>query len=124
MAEIGVIKLSEKKNRWVIGTPEEVGVNDVGYSPSVQIKYSYQPTKKEFENETYHTHIENIVECYLVLHGSINVRVEDQIFELREKEALRVPSNHCHKVMDFSEDVEYLTIRAPPSYGSKKRLCY
>lgn len=124
MPTISSINLIENKNTWILGTPDAVDVYSPGFSPSIQIKYNKEPCKKtHLKNETYHKHLENIVECYLVLNGWLKLLIENEEHCLKEREIIRVPSHHCHKVIDYSNDVEYMTIRAPASDESKKREC-
>jgi mannose-6-phosphate isomerase-like protein (cupin superfamily) len=121
---IDVIKLEDHKNQWVIGTHPKMATELPGYSNSIEIKYKVNPNLIEHhQREQYHSHSNNIEECYLVLHGWLKVLVEGQIIKLVKKQIIRIPSHVCHKIADFSANVEYLTIRAPTSDETSKNVC-
>jgi mannose-6-phosphate isomerase-like protein (cupin superfamily) len=115
-----IIKL--KENNWVIGTPPAVTTSSPGFSNSLQISYYNRP--KDPKEEKYHYHTDNIEECYIVLQGKIRLKINGKTnYELEENEAIRVPPYQRHKIINFSKDVSYLTIRAPISDDSTTVEC-
>lgn len=124
MTTIGIIKLTNKENDWIIGLPDRVEINSPGFSSSIQIKYNNRPNKEiHLAKESYHKHTNNIDECYLVLSGWLKIRIENKLYTIHEKEIIRVPSHYCHIVEEYSLNVEYLTIRAPISNIMTKENC-
>lgn len=118
MVRVGVLDLSdpEKWNHWVIGTLREVPESSPFHSDQLQIKYNKNPEKEHFlKKEVEHWHTPPIEEYYLVLQGTLNVKVENEIFHIRPMQILSVPPNKRHKVIDFSLPIQYFTIRAPIS---------
>lgn len=125
MVETCVLTLSEYlgEGDWVIGTPKAVEKPE-RYSTQIQIKYHNSkltgPLRKK---ETYHKHIGSIEEYYLVLDGTLTLCVEGEYYEVQNRELLAVPPNKCHKVVSLSDDVEYITFRAPYSGDMTKQEC-
>jgi len=113
-----MIKLNENTNKWVLGSRPAA----IKLSNTLQIKYNLNP-KSKLEKEVWHKHINTIEECYLVLNGEMKIKIEHEIFTLKQREMLHVPPNFCHKIIWCTENLEYLTIRAPPSDSSTKILC-
>jgi mannose-6-phosphate isomerase-like protein (cupin superfamily) len=58
-----------------------------------------------------HKH-ENQEEVYVVVRGSARVKVEDEIVELREWDAIRVPKSTMRQVEAGPDGVEYLAFGA------------
>jgi mannose-6-phosphate isomerase-like protein (cupin superfamily) len=108
-------------SEWVIGTPPVVDVDSSGFSTSLQI--SYNNLKEGKDKEQCHKHLETIEECYLVLEGTLTIEVNEKTHTLEKRELLKVPAHVWHRVVCSSENVEYLTIRAPISHDYQKVVC-
>ena len=115
--KVQVIPFGDKSS-WIIGTPPAVPSDSAGSSKSLQIAYT-----DTHRVESFHRHTGEIEECYIVLKGSIRLKVKDSIHTLTEMTMIRVPPKMCHKIIEFSEDAAYLTIRAPLSDESSKYDC-
>jgi len=114
--------IQETGTNWVIGTPTAVSKDSPGFSHSLQISYNNGP--KNPQDEKYHYHTDSIEECYIVLKGDITLKIDGKTdYQLFKNEAIRVPPYRCHKIIEFSNDVSYLTIRAPISDDRKTVVC-
>lgn len=102
-------------NRWIVGVPPQVPESSPFYSEQLQISYS-----KKLEKESEHWHTFPIEEYYLVLQGSLRVKVEDEIVNLRPMQLLAIPSRVRHKILDYAPDSEWFIIRAPISRKNTK----
>jgi len=123
MVEVAVLDLSDpqKWNRWVIGTPEAVPRSSPFYSEQLQVRYGKNPEKEHgLKNEVEHWHTPPIEEYYLVLKGTLKVKIEDTVIDLKPMQILTVPPNKRHRVIDYSFPVEFFVIRAPISSGRTK----
>ena len=124
MVEVAVLDLNdpEKWNHWVIGTPEEVPRSSPFCSEQLQVRYNKNPEKEHsLQKEVEHWHTPPIEEYYLVLRGTLRVKVEGTVIELGPMQILPVPPKKHHRVLDYSPTVEYLVIRAPIS-GEKTKI--
>ena len=113
MEVFDLLEYAGKQDNWVIGSPIKVPVDSPGYSKSLQISYHYKEI--DHREEKFHYHTDGIEECYFVFEGSITLRIDKKDYRLSENQAIRVPPLKPHKIINFSDPVTYVTIRAPPS---------
>jgi mannose-6-phosphate isomerase-like protein (cupin superfamily) len=102
-------------NRWIVGTPEDVPESSPFYSKQIQIAYVNNPEKGLLEKGTEHFHKPPIEEYYLVLEGTLKVKVENETVILKNMQILKVPPMKLHKITGYSLPLRYFTIRAPIS---------
>jgi mannose-6-phosphate isomerase-like protein (cupin superfamily) len=102
-------------NRWIVGTPEDVPESSPFHSKQIQIAYVNNPEKGLLEKGTAHFHKPPIEEYYLVLEGTLKVKVENETISLKNMQILKVPSMKRHKITGYSLPLRYFTIRAPIS---------
>jgi mannose-6-phosphate isomerase-like protein (cupin superfamily) len=89
------------------------------YSEQLQIAYVNNPEKKEFlGRQVEHYHTPPIEEYFLVLQGTLKVRVENRVIVLKPMQLLAVPPNKRHTVINYSAPLQYFVIRA--SISSEK----
>lgn len=103
-----IIKLDElsNQNRWIIGTPPAVEKESPFYSGHLQINHIKEPKREDFfSEEKKHSHKSPIEEFYLVLNGTLEMEINDQIVAVKPKELLVVPSEVSHKIKDFSGSI-------------------
>jgi mannose-6-phosphate isomerase-like protein (cupin superfamily) len=126
-----VVRLEDYRNEWVIGTPDAVKESK-RFSAQIQIHYTRVPDplrklekKSILEKEIMqkHAHIPPIEEYYFVLEGWLIIEVDGDKKRVEDRQILPVPPNKCHYVADCSEEVTYLTIRAPFSSDETKLTC-
>ena len=123
MTRLKILNLREHCNNWVIGSPP--AVKDPSFQSEVmQAAYAndYEAVKYILDDEM-HRHPEPIEEFYFVLKGRMTLVVENETYDINEKEILRVPANYCHRISDITEDIEFLNFRAPPSDKTTKIIC-
>jgi mannose-6-phosphate isomerase-like protein (cupin superfamily) len=124
MVEVAVLDFSDPKNRnrWAVGTPNDVPKSSPFYSEQIQIAYVSNPEREWFfKMQKEHIHIPPIEEYYLVLQGTLKVKVEDAVFALKPMQLLAVPPNKCHTIIDYSSPLQYFLIRNSVS-GKKTKI--
>jgi mannose-6-phosphate isomerase-like protein (cupin superfamily) len=118
------LNLATEQNRWIIGSPPAVPESSRFSSRVIQVNYQKQPSKKELlKGEKRHSHPQPIEEFYLVLRGSIEVEVGKETLAVGERQILCVSPDECHRVVDLSDDAEFLVFRAPLSTDETKVEC-
>jgi mannose-6-phosphate isomerase-like protein (cupin superfamily) len=118
------LNLATEQNRWIIGSPPAVPEGSRFSSRVIQVNYQKQPSKKELlKSEKRHSHPEPIEEFYLVLRGRIDVEVEKETLTVGARQILCVSPDECHRVVDLSDDAEFLVLRAPLSTDQTKVEC-
>ncbi|MDA4113303.1 MAG: cupin domain-containing protein [Thaumarchaeota archaeon] len=118
------LNLAAEQNRWVIGIPPSVPEGSSFSSRVIQVNYQKRPTKEGLlKKEKRHSHPEPIEELYLVLRGTLEVEVEKERLTVGERQILCVPPDRCHRVVDLSDDAEFLVFRAPLSTDKTKKEC-
>lgn len=118
------LDLATEQNHWIIGIPPAVPEDSRFASTVIQVNYQKRPAKKELlKNEKRHSHPEPIEEFYLVLKGTLDVEVEEESFTVGERQILCVPPDKCHRVVDLSDDAEFLVFRTPISTDHTKKEC-
>ena len=118
------LNLATEQNRWIIGIPPAVPEDSRFASKVIQVNYQKRPAKKELlKNEKRHSHPEPIEEFYLVLRGTLDVEVEEETLTVGERQILCVPPDKCHRVVNLSDDAEFLVFRAPVSTNKTKKEC-
>jgi mannose-6-phosphate isomerase-like protein (cupin superfamily) len=122
MVKVAILDLNDPKNcnRWIIGLPKEVPEGSPFYSEQIQIAYVKNLEKGIIEKEPEHYHTPPIEEFYLVLKGTLKVKVEDNTIVLKSKQILAIPPNKRHKILDYSLPIQFFTIRAPISTEKTK----
>lgn len=123
MVKIGVLDLNDPKkwNRWIVGTPEDVPKTSRFYSEQIQIAYVNNPEREWFlRMQKEHWHTPPIEEYFLVLQGTLKVKVEDTVIVLKPKQLLAVPPNKSHTIIDYSPPLQYFLIRSPISSEETK----
>lgn len=102
-------------NPWIVGTPEDFPESSPFFSKETQIAYVNNPEKGLLESGMEHFHKPPIEEYYLVLEGTLDVKVENEIIKVERMQILKVPPMKRHKITDYSLPLRYFTIRAPIS---------
>jgi mannose-6-phosphate isomerase-like protein (cupin superfamily) len=123
MVKVAVLDLSDQKNwnRWVIGTPSDVPRSSPSYSEQVQIAFVNSPERGGFlKMQVEHYHTSPIEEYFLVLQGTLKVKVEDTMITLKPMQLLAVPPNKRHKITDHYPPLRYFLVRAPISVEKTK----
>jgi mannose-6-phosphate isomerase-like protein (cupin superfamily) len=123
MIPIAVLDLNKPDawNRWIVGTPEDVPASSPFFSEQIQIAFVNNPEKSEFrKRETEHSHAPPIEEYYLVLKGTLKIKVENKTITLRPMQILKVPPLKRHKIIHYSLPVRWIIIRAPISTPQTK----
>jgi mannose-6-phosphate isomerase-like protein (cupin superfamily) len=72
------------------------------------------------ERQVEHYHTPPIEEYFLVLQGTLKVKVEDTVIVLKPMQLLTVPPNKRHTIIDYSSPLRYFVFRAPISSGKTK----
>ena len=126
MVEVAVLDLNvpKNRNRWIVGTPNDVSKSSPFYSEQMQIAYVNNPEREWFfKMQKEHWHTPPIEEYYLVLQGTLKVKVEDSVIVLKPMQLLVVPPNKCHTITDFSSPLQYFLIRNSISGEKTKVEC-
>jgi mannose-6-phosphate isomerase-like protein (cupin superfamily) len=123
MVEVAVLDLKNQENwnRWIIGTPPAVSEKSPFHSEQIQIAFVNNPKKEDFlKIQVEHYHTSPIEEYFLVLQGTLKVKVEDTLIILKPMQLLAVPPNKRHTITDYSPPLQYFLIRAPISIEKTK----
>jgi mannose-6-phosphate isomerase-like protein (cupin superfamily) len=122
MVEVAILNLMspENINRWIIGGPPQVPEGSPFCSGQIQIAYVKNIEEGVLKKEPEHYHIPPIEEFYLVLKGTLKVRVENDIITVKPMQILAIPPKTRHKIVNHSQHLEYFTIRAPISTEKTK----
>jgi len=123
MVKTSVLDLNDpkKRNRWIIGTPPQVTKSSPFYSNQIQIAHvKNHNTKASLEKEEEHSHTPPIEEYYFVLQGTLKIKADTTLINLKPMQILPIPPNIRHRVLDCSLPSEYLVIRAPISNEKNK----
>ena len=127
MVEVAVLDFNDPKNRnrWIVGTPKDVPKSSPFYSEQIQIAYVDTPDREWFfKMQKEHWHTPPIEEYYLVLRGTLKVKVEDTVIVLKPMQLLTVPPNKRHMIIDYSSPLQYFLIRnAIPGEKTKVESC-
>jgi uncharacterized cupin superfamily protein len=78
-----------------------------------QFGFSYQRWQPGFHQATGHVHREQ-EECYVVLGGSGRIKIDDDIVDLQQWDAVRVPAGVTHAMEAGPEGIELLAIGGNP----------
>jgi mannose-6-phosphate isomerase-like protein (cupin superfamily) len=122
MVSVAVLNLNDPNtwNRWIVGTPEDVSESSPFYSEQIQIAFVNNPERGLLEKGKEHCHKPPIEEYYLVLEGTLKVKVQKETFTLMPMQILKVPPMKRHKIIDYSIPIRFFTIRAPISMRETK----
>jgi len=122
MVKIALLNLEAPKNRnrWIIGTPEDIPKTSPFYSEQIQIAYVKNPRKGLLEKGEEHSHKPPIEEYYLVLEGTLTVKVEDKEITIKPNQILTIPPKKRHKITNYTLPLRCFTIRAPISTQKTK----
>jgi mannose-6-phosphate isomerase-like protein (cupin superfamily) len=122
MVKVAILDLNnpENMNRWIIGGPPKVPKTSPFYSEQIQIAYVKNVQKGILEREPEHYHTSPIEEFYLVLKGTLKVRVEEDIITVKPMQILAIPPKTRHKIINHSQKLQYFTARAPVSTEKTK----
>ena len=77
-----------------------------------QFGISYQQIAPNFRIPFGHRH-KNQEEIYIVVNGSVRVKLEDEVIELKQWDAVRVPKETMRGFESGTEGVEIIAIGAP-----------
>jgi mannose-6-phosphate isomerase-like protein (cupin superfamily) len=110
----------ENINRWIIGGPPQVPKTSPSYSKQIQIAHIKNIQKGILEKEPEHYHTSPIEEFYIVLKGTLKVKVEEDIIAVKSMQILTIPPKTRHKIVDHSQKLHYFTVRAPISTEKTK----
>jgi mannose-6-phosphate isomerase-like protein (cupin superfamily) len=95
-----------------------------GMSPGLEARYARVPLELEKSGLSYfriapdfrtpfgHRHTEQ-EEIYVVLSGSGRIKIDDDVVELRQWDAIRVPPMAMHTLEGGPEGLEYIAVGAP-----------
>jgi mannose-6-phosphate isomerase-like protein (cupin superfamily) len=122
MVKVRILNLtsSENINRWIIGGPPQVPEDSPFYSEQIQIAYVKNIKRGILDKEPDHYHTSPIEEFYLVLKGSLEVRVKNEVITVKPMQILAIPPGARHKIINHSQSLQYFTIRAPVSTEKTK----
>jgi mannose-6-phosphate isomerase-like protein (cupin superfamily) len=122
MVLVAVLNLNDPNtwNRWIVGTPEDVSESSPFYSEQIQIAFVNNPERGLLEKGKEHCHKPPIEEYYLVLEGTLKVKVQNETITLKPMQILKVPPMTQQKIIDYSIPIRFFTIRAPISTGKTK----
>jgi mannose-6-phosphate isomerase-like protein (cupin superfamily) len=122
MVKVAILNLKdpENMNRWIIGGPPQVPKDSSFYSEQIQIAYVKNIQKGILTKEPEHYHTSPIEEFYLVLKGTLKVKVENDIITIKPMQILAIPPEIHHKIVNHSQKLQYFTIRAPISTEKTK----
>lgn len=122
MVKVAILNLNnpENMNRWIIGGPPKVPKTSSFYSEQIQIAYVKDVKKGILEKEPEHYHTSPIEEFYVVLKGTLKVRVEEDIITVKPMQILAIPPKTRHKIFNHSQKLQYFTVRAPISTEKTK----
>ncbi len=122
MVRVALLDLEEPKNRnrWIIGTPEDIPKTSPFYSEQIQIAHVKNPRKGLLEKEEEHSHTPPIEEYYLVLEGTLTVKVENKEITIKPNQILTIPPEKRHKITNYTLPLRCFTIRAPISTQKTK----
>ena len=123
MVKVAVLDLNDQKNwnRWIVGTPDDVPKSSSFYSEQIQIVFVNNPERENFlKIQVEHYHTPPIEEYFLVLQGTLKVKIEDTTITLKPMQLLAVPPNKSHTIIDYSPPLQYFLIRAPISTQKTK----
>ena len=126
LVKIAVLDLNDAKNRnrWIIGTPSDVPKSSPFFSEQMQIAYVDNPEREWFfKMQKEHWHTSPIEEYYLVLRGTLKVKVEDAVIVLKPMQLLVVPPKKRHTIIDFSSPLRYFLIRNSIPGEKSKVVC-
>jgi len=122
MVKVALLNLEAPKNRnrWIIGTPEDIPKTSPFYSEQIQIAYVKNPRKGLLEKGGEHSHTPPIEEYYLVLEGTLTVKVENKEITIKPNQILSIPPEKRHKITNYTLPLRCFTIRAPISTQKTK----
>jgi mannose-6-phosphate isomerase-like protein (cupin superfamily) len=122
MVKAAILNLKEpgNMNRWIIGGPPQVPENSPFSSEQIQIAYVRNIQKGILIKEPEHYHTYPIEEFYLVLKGTLRVKVEKDTITIRPMQILAIPPETRHRIVNHSQQLQYFTIRAPISTEKTK----
>ncbi|NWG11078.1 cupin domain-containing protein [Candidatus Bathyarchaeota archaeon] len=122
MVKVEVLNLNkpENINRWIVGGPPQVPEDSPFYSTQIQIAYVKNIQEGVLDKEPEHYHTSPIEEFYLVLKGTLKVKVENTIITIKPMQILAIPPKKRHKIVNHSQYLQYFTIRAPISTEKTK----
>lgn len=108
----------ETRGKWIVGTPPAIPKSSSAYSKWVQIGYT-NTTSKVTEKSKLHSHRRSD-EYYLVIRGTLRIRVEDRTYSLGPMHVLRVPERVPHMALDYTVPLTYFVMRTPSALPSEK----
>jgi len=122
MVKLSILNLNspENANRWIIGGPPQVLKDSPFYSEQIQIAHVKNIRKGILDKEPEHYHTSPIEEFYLVLKGTLRLKVENNIIAIKSMQILVVPPKTRHKIVGHSQRIQWFTIRAPFSTEETK----
>jgi mannose-6-phosphate isomerase-like protein (cupin superfamily) len=122
MVKVAVLNLKEavNMNRWIVGGSPEVPENSPFQSKQIQIAYVKNIQEGILNKEPEHYHTPPIEEFYLVLRGTLKVKVENTTITVKPMQILAIPPKTRHKIVKHSKRLQYFTIRAPISTRKTK----
>jgi mannose-6-phosphate isomerase-like protein (cupin superfamily) len=99
MVKVAILNLKdpENMNRWIIGGPPQVPKDSQFYSQQIQIAYVKNVQRGIITKEPEHYHMSPIEEFYLVLKGTLKVKVENDIITIKPIQILAIPPKHATK---------------------------
>jgi mannose-6-phosphate isomerase-like protein (cupin superfamily) len=122
MVKTAVLDLKDPRNmnRWIVGGPPQVPEASPFYSEQIQIAHVRNIEKGSLDKEPEHYHTSPIEEFYLVLRGTLKVRIEKEVVAIKPMQMLAIPPRTRHKIVNHSKKLHYFTIRAPISTEKTK----
>ena len=86
--------------------PDEVGFT------SQKLQVWYNNTDEPWQDDGLHAHRDSD-ECFIVLKGSLTVRVEEEVYTISAGEFCCFPTGLYHAILSVETPVETFMIRAP-----------
>jgi mannose-6-phosphate isomerase-like protein (cupin superfamily) len=122
MVKLTVLNLKDPENinRWIVGGPPQVSKTSLSHSEQIQIAYVNNIQKGILNKEPEHYHTKPIEEFYLVIKGTLKLKVENKTITLKPMQILAIPPETSHKIINHSPKLQYFTIRAPFSTEKTK----
>jgi mannose-6-phosphate isomerase-like protein (cupin superfamily) len=102
-------------------------------SPSMEARFARGPLELEQSGMTYfrlapgfrvpfgHKHVDQ-EEVYVVVNGSARIKIDDEILDLSEWDAVRVPGDVVRNLEAGDEGAEVLAFGAPPTERSDSEM--
>lgn len=115
------LKDPKNQNRWIVGGPPDVPESSSSHSKQIQVAFVNNPNREDFMKlQVEHYHTPPIEEYFLMLQGTLKVKIEDATVTLAPMQLLMIPPKKRHTIIDYTPPLQYFLIRAPISTTKTK----